>query len=185
MGTKAGTVIRKVRLKDGEEAILRCPRWEDVDGLMAFINELVEEEGINISVERKVTRDEELDWLARQLAEMERGEIVACVAEVDGRIVANSWIAKGKGVQSHVGTLGISVLKGFRNRGLGSTMVEALLKEAKAVGIKVVKLSVFASNPLAIHVYEKAGFRKVGCIPGAFYKWGRYIDEIIMVKELP
>lgn len=55
--------------------------------------------------------------------------------------------------------------------------------QAKKNGFEQIELGVFADNPRAIHVYEKAGFQKVGIQPRAFkLQDGSYVDEIEMVK---
>jgi len=81
---KVGTLIRGFKAKDGRDVILRAPRWTDLDDMLDFINSLVEE-GAEINVDTKKTRDEEVDWLARLLSSVEKGRQVAIVAEVDGR----------------------------------------------------------------------------------------------------
>ena len=40
------------------------------------------------------------------------------------------------------------------------------------------------SNERVIYVYRKVGFKETGRVPKYFYKDGRYIDQIIMTKEL-
>ena len=59
---KAGQVFRRFTAKDGRGVILRAPRWEDLDDLLDFINSLVDE-GVDISRDKKVTREEEANWL--------------------------------------------------------------------------------------------------------------------------
>jgi RimJ/RimL family protein N-acetyltransferase len=181
---KAGALLREVTLRDGTAAWLRGPRWEDVDGLLSFINSLVEEDYIEIAVDTKKTREEELDWLSRQLVQIEKGEGVMCLAEVDGRVAGNTEITRRRGIEAHVGVLGISVHRDFRDRGLGTALLETVLDEARSLGLRIVWLTVFATNDRARHVYEKVGFREVGRIPQALFKYERYIDEILMAVEL-
>jgi len=38
---KGGQIIQTFTLKDGRKAIVRTPRWDDLDDLMDFINSLV------------------------------------------------------------------------------------------------------------------------------------------------
>lgn len=51
---------------------LEDPRWEDLDNFLEPINSLVEEEA---------------DWLARFLTNIEKGRTIGVVAEVDGKLV--------------------------------------------------------------------------------------------------
>lgn len=85
----------------------------------------------------------------------------------------------------HRAYMGISIQKQYCNMGLGSTMIEYAVKQAKANGFEQLELGVFEDNAEAIHLYEKFGFQKYGIQPRAFkLKDGTYRDELIMVKIL-
>jgi RimJ/RimL family protein N-acetyltransferase len=180
---RTGEVLHRFTAKDAREVILRTPRWEDLDDLTEFINSLVDE-GVDIATDQKVTREQEADWLGRRLAILEKGEQFSLVAEVDGRVVANSEITKRGGYSKHVGGLGIGIEKGYRDIGTGTEMLKTLLSEAKKMGLKIVFLNVFSTNKRAIHVYEKVGFKQTGRRPKFFFKNGKYIDDVIMAKEI-
>ena len=98
---KVGLILRKFRAKDGREIVLRTPQWEDLDDLTEFINSLVEE-GADIVRDKKATREGEAEWLWQRLAELENDKAFHMVAEVDGKVVANSEIGKREGFSSHV-----------------------------------------------------------------------------------
>jgi RimJ/RimL family protein N-acetyltransferase len=180
---KSGEILHRFTAKDGREVILRTPRWEDLDDLMEYINSLVDE-GAEIARDRKVTREEEADWLGRRLALLEKGEEFSLVAEVDGKVVANSEVTKQGGYSRHVGGIGIGIMKGYRDVGIGTEMLKTLIAQAHRMGLTVLTLSVFSTNKRAIHVYEKVGFKETGRIPKFFYKNGKYIDRLIMTKEI-
>ena len=76
------------------------------------------------------------------------------------------------------------VKKDYRDKGIGEFMIRQALKYAHQEGIKIVKLSVFANNNRAIHLYKKLGFKKVGLLNGTLKDKGRYFDEIIMAKDI-
>lgn len=63
-------------------------------------------------------------------------------------------------------------------------MTKTALREALRSGVWLVELQVFASNEVAIHVYEKLGFRRVGVVPGKMLRNGRLLDEIHMYVDL-
>lgn len=106
------------------------------------------------------------------------------LAEVDGKVIASSEIARRSGYEEHVGTLGIVIKKGFRDLGIGTEIMNALIEQGQAWRLKVLTLSLFASNKRAFHVYEKVGFIETGRVPKKFFRSGMYIDEIIMTKLL-
>ena len=180
---KAGKIIRSFSAKDGRRVVLRTPKWEDLDDLLGLINSLVEE-GAEIIRNEKVSREEEIDWLSKTLASLEKDEVFFLVAEVDGKVIASSDIHPLRGFERHVGVLGIIIKNGFRDVGIGTEMMKVLVEQAYKMGLKVLTLTVFATNKRAIHVYEKVGFVQTGVIPKKHFKGGRYIDEIIMTKLL-
>jgi len=180
---KTGKIIRRFTAKDGREVILRTPRWEDLDDLTEFINSLVEE-GADIDKDQKVTKEQEAEWLRRRLADLENDKVFCLVAEIDGKVVANSEITKRGGYSRHVGEVGIAIRKGYRDIGIGTEMLKALIAQAEEMGLKILTLSVFSTNARAIHVYRKVGFKETGRIPKNIYKDGKYIDKIIMTREI-
>jgi putative acetyltransferase len=107
------------------------------------------------------------------------------VAVVNGKVVGNSELArKTSGYDRHVGSLGIVIRNGYRGLGIGTEMMKALVEQARAVNLKLLTLSVYATNQHAHHVYQNAGFVEAGRIPKKFFKDGQFIDEIVMVKVL-
>jgi hypothetical protein len=69
---KAGEIVKTFNARDGRRVVLRFPMWEDLDDLLELINSLVEE-GADILRTEKVSREEEIDWLSKALASIEKG----------------------------------------------------------------------------------------------------------------
>jgi len=180
---KAGTVIRSFTVKDGKKVILRAPKWEDLDDLLQLINSLVDERADIFRVE-KASRMEEIDWLSRVLASLEKDEVFFLVAEVDGRVIASSDLRPQRGYEKHVGVIGIVIKNGFRDAGIGTEIMRTLVEQGGKMGLKVLTLSAFGTNKRAIHVYEKVGFVETGRIPKKHFRDDQYIDEVIMTKLL-
>jgi RimJ/RimL family protein N-acetyltransferase len=176
-----GKVFRKFSARDGREVILRTPRWEDLDDLMELINSLVDEKA-EIARTDKVTREDEVEWLPKVLARLEKDELFFLVAEVNGKVVASSDIDILTGNEKHVGVLGIVLKSGFRDLGIGTEIMKTLVEQAMALGLKVLTLQAFATNNRAVHVYEKVGFVQTGRVPKKHFKDGQYVDEVIMTK---
>jgi len=178
-----GIASQQFIAKDGRVVLLRSPRWEDLDDLLAFINSLVEE-GAEILTSQPVTRDAEAEWLGRQLADVAKGEVVWLVAEVDGAVVASADLKMGRGYSRHVGAIGVGVKRGYRDVGVGTALLNALISPAKTMDLELLTLTVFSSNTRAIHVYGRVGFQETGRIPHGLFKDGTYRDHVIMTKPL-
>jgi RimJ/RimL family protein N-acetyltransferase len=164
-------------------------KWEDLDDCVTFINDLVGEKdsepNLGIVADRKQTREEEAKWLANQITGIEGGSIISVVAEAGGRLAGNSSVTRGsyKDTKRH-GYLGIAISKKHRDRGIGLEMMRSLIKESRKAGLKTIELEVFANNPRAIHVYERIGFKEAGRIPKKMLRSGKFIDSIVMARQL-
>lgn len=175
--------FRAFAAKDGRKVILRSVRWEDLEGLIEFIDSLADE-GADILRTERVTREEEAEWLGRRLARIDKGELIDAVAEVDGKVVANSEVQKRAGMMSHIGDFGIGIKSGYRGIGIGTEIMRTLMEESKNAGLRILVLDHFATNKPARALYEKMGFKEEGRIPKGICKNGKYIDLIRMVREL-
>ena len=186
---KTGRIYKRFKATNSENVTLRSLKWEDLDNCVFFVNDLVSEKNtepnLGVMVDTKQTREEEAEWLANQLMGIESGKIISVVADVRGRIVGNSSVTRGsyRDTKRH-GGLGIAVSKKFRDIGIGVEMMRTLLKESRRAGLKTLELEVFANNRRAIHVYEKTGFRQSGRIPKKMLRNGKFIDSIVMTREL-
>jgi hypothetical protein len=106
---RAGKVIHMFSASDGRKAVLRALRWEDLGDLLEMINSLVEERA-NIALDQKFSREMEIDWLSRALSRQERNEVLYVIAEVEGKVVANSEISRRPNAcECHVGVIGIAI----------------------------------------------------------------------------
>jgi len=165
--------------------IYREPRKSDLDGMLAFINELAGEDTYIMT--GRQTRPKEKKWLDGQLKAMRKRNAAMAVAEGGGRIVGVCGINRRSEYPRarHAATLGVSVLKAFRGKGIGEGLMRrAMALAKKRLGAKLLTLSVFANNPIAPRLYRKMGFRQFGRCPGMFSFRGKYVDEIYMYCRL-
>lgn len=100
------------------------------------------------------------------------------VAEKDGHVVGGCGVlmAAGEGNITNV-----VVDKKFRGQGIGTRMLQYLIKEGEKNGLCAFTLEVRVSNAQAIHVYEKLGFFSEGIRPNFYEK--PIEDAMIMWKR--
>ena len=87
----------------------------------------------------------------------------ALIAEVDGNIVGAIWarIMNDYGhIDKNTPSLAMSVLKGYREMGIGTSLLTQMLSTEKAAGYAKLSLSVQKDN-YAVRMYKKAGFNTV------------------------
>jgi len=71
-------------------------------------------------------------------------------------------VACGLGVQDelYIGLFDIVVAKEHRNQGVGSLLIQHILKMGKIFGAQKAYLQVMLNNPAALSLYQKLGFRE-------------------------
>ena len=85
------------------------------------------------------------------------------VAEVDGKIVGAVWVRVMDDyghVDDRTPSLAISLLKNYRNQGIGTQLLERMLELLRRKGYLRVSLSVQKAN-YALRMYQKAGFEEI------------------------
>jgi L-amino acid N-acyltransferase YncA len=68
-----------------------------------------------------------------------------------------------------------------RKRGVGSALLGPLLKRCEALGVRqVVAVIGDSGNVGSIRLHAKHGFRQAGTVAGAGFKFGRWVDIVLM-----
>ncbi|HJY30977.1 MAG TPA: GNAT family N-acetyltransferase [Pyrinomonadaceae bacterium] len=105
------------------------------------------------------TNDQKLGFLRMQFLVRERSQ-----PRVDDRIILLNGQAIGRMLvdrsEAAIVLRDIAVLTEYRNAGVGSRLIQDLIKEAAAAG-KPIQLHVIASSP-AVRLYERLGFCRTG-----------------------
>jgi ribosomal protein S18 acetylase RimI-like enzyme len=85
---------------------------------------------------------------------------------------------------AHRGSLGMGILPGYRNQGLGQKLLAKALERAKVFGLEKVELNVYTSNVNAVKLYRKMGFKEEGLIKKYRKLDSRYFDCLVMAIDL-
>ena len=102
----------------------------------------------------------------------------ALVAEAGGRVVGACWVRTTDEyghIDGSTPSFSISLLPGFRGRGIGTELMRKMLAKLEDAGYARASLSVQKENP-AVHLYERLGFKIVGN--------GADASEWLMVRAL-
>ena len=158
----------------------------NVKRLQDFINFLIEE-GAQILFNRKFSIKEERNWIEKQLKRIRNYKTVLLIAEDNDKIVGTIGINLKIGRQSHIGEFGITIIKGHRGVGLGSYLIDKIIKLAKKElkpRPKFIRLNIFSTNKPAIELYKKFGFKIAAKIPKQFEFKRKLVNELIMLREI-
>lgn len=89
-------------------------------------------------------------------------------------------IRRKRDVFNHTGALGMGILKPHRGKGIGSLMMEEVIRQAKAKGLEKICLEVYGHNTNARALYKKFGFTEEGIKKREVRIEGKYFDNIVM-----
>ena len=71
-----------------------------------------------------------------------------------------------------------------QGKGIGRTLMKALINEARTLGKHVMVAGIEAQNQASIHLHETLGFVTTGQMPQVGTKFGRWLDLIFMQLQL-
>lgn len=115
-------------------------------------------------------------------------EKTSFVAAADATILGSYYLRPNQpGGGAHVCNCGFITATVAQGQGVARAMLDHALSGATAAGYRAMQFNfVVASNTRAIATWERAGFRIVGRLPGAFAHPTRgYVDALVMWIDLP
>jgi L-amino acid N-acyltransferase YncA len=109
------------------------------------------------------------------------------VAEQNGEIIGTFYLkANQPDLGSHIVNAGYMVSSKARGQGLGYTMGEFSIAEAKRLGFRAMQFNiVIKTNEGAVRLWQKLGFSIIGEIPDAFqHSRLGFVNAYIMYQSL-
>lgn len=176
---------RTYPLKDGRTVLIRRAVEDDARALHDSAYQ-VALEGIYIGWEGGPFEEEKRRQRLREHLEPRHCFLAA---EADGKVVGALSATPGHFGQKdvHVCHIGMWVAPGFREIGIGSALMDAILAWAREEGFEKIALEVFSTNTRALNLYKKFGFAIEGVLKRAYKLRGEYADSVQMglfLKEM-
>ena len=159
---------------------IRSARLEDAAAIAEIYNEAV--------LNSVATFDTEPRTEERQRQRLEEGDgahpvLVAC----EGSCVA-AWASlsrwSDKGGYDSSAEISLYVRKGCRGRGIGKKLTEAVLRRGREEGLHLVIARIAAPGAASVHILQCLGFERTGVLEEAGRKFGRWLNVILMQKNL-
>lgn len=177
------TVVKFI-CQNGQEVTLRPAVPEDAHQIIDTINSVAQERSYILTDKFKKSEIEEREYIANLNTEKN----LLLVAEVDGQVIGGLGAHQASGGRhfktAHVCEIGLHLIKPYRERGIGSKMLEYAIEWAKAKGYKKLDACIFTSNKRSLNLFRKFGFVVEGKRMKQFRIGNEYIDEVIMGKIL-
>lgn len=70
-----------------------------------------------------------------------------------------------------------------RGMGVGAILLDALISRTAELGIRQMIAVIGGANPASVALHEKAGFKHTGRMPATGFKFGKWVDTVLM--QLP
>jgi L-amino acid N-acyltransferase YncA len=153
---------QSLKLKDGNQVVVKPLEGGDAPALLEFYRTLPEEDRLYLRDD--VTKPE---WLERFVAHVKHNEVVSLIAERGGKVVGEASLYRAlHGWTAHVGEIRVTVEPRLRRSGLGTALARDLVKVAIGLGVEKMIVQMVESQQSARRLFEKLGFRQEAVLRG-------------------
>ena len=164
------TTIRPATRQD-MDAITAIYAHEVVNGTATF--ELIAPDVEDMTRRWQAVRQMDLPWLVA-----DRGE---------GAIgYANAAPFRPRAAYRYAVEISIYIHADARGAGVGQTLLTALVEEVRRLNLRhlIAAISDSATSEASIRLHERNGFRQVGCYHQVGWKFERWLDVVLLQRDL-
>ncbi len=125
--------------------------------------------------------------MTRRMSKLLDGGFPYLVAEADGTVVGYAYAGLYRERPAYRFTLedSIYIAPAAQGRGIGSALLPALIEESTARGFRQMIAVIGDSEQAAsIALHTRTGFYYVGTFPHVGFKFGRWLDTVLMQRAL-
>lgn len=158
--------------------LVRNAEIKDIEAIRGIYNEAIVNSTATFDTEEKSYEDR-LEWFKGY---NEKHPLL--VVEIDG--IARAWGAlkpySDRKAYDNTCEISLYIHKDFRGRGLGSLLMEELIKRAEINKIHVIISRVAGANEASKNIHKKFGFILAGVVKEVGFKFDKYIDIYMYQK---
>src|SRR6202790_2975998 len=129
----------------------------------------------------------DLAEMTRRFGVLTDGGFPYFVAVLDGRVVASAYAGASRPRPAYRFTVENSVYldPAIHRRGIGLQLLQRLIAECEARGYRqMIAVIGDSANAGSIGVHARTGFQMVGTHPNVGFKFGRWLDTVMMQRAL-
>lgn len=166
---------------DTSTPLIREATHQDIESITSIYNDAI----LNTNAvyrEEPTTIEERMNWML----EKEQSDLPILVAIIDNQIAGFASYGPFRPWPGFRYTAEHMVYTHpqYRGRGVGKTLISALIEKAKHQHLKILIGGIDASNETSIRLHEKLGFKKTGHLYQVGFKFGKTLDLVFMQLTL-
>jgi len=166
----------------GEAPLLRDAVAEDLEAMRAIYAEQV----LTGTASFELVPPEAAEFARRWAAVRDAG-LPWTVAELAGSVAGYAYAGPYRPRPAYRFTVedSVYVAPAFQGRGLGRALLAATIERATAAGCRqMVAVVGDSGNRGSVALHEALGFRRVGTFQNVGFKFGRWLDTVLLQREL-
>ena len=157
---------------------IRRARLEDLPVITEIYNDAIIKTVATFDTKPK-SIEEQKEWFEKH---GERYPIL--VAEMNNKVVGwaslTAW--SDRCAYSDTAEISLYIEEGYRGKGIGKKLTEAILREGKAAGLHTIIARIREGNDQSIHILETYGFNHIGIMKEVGRKFGKLLDVYLLQK---
>ena len=125
--------------------------------------------------------------MTARFAALEAARLPYLVVELEGRIAGYAYASpyRPRAAYRHTVEDSVYVARFARRQGVGRALLDAVIERATARGLRqMVAIIGDSAHVASIDLHARAGFRLMGTLENVGWKFGRWLDTVIMQRGL-
>jgi phosphinothricin acetyltransferase len=126
------------------------------------------------------------DMAARRRDIIARG-LPHLVAGIDGLVLGYAYAGPYRTRSAYRFTLenSVYIAQDAIGRGIGRRLLDAIIERCTELGYRqMIAVIGDSQHRASIGLHERAGFRRIGTLPSVGFKFGRWVDSVLMQRSL-
>jgi len=156
--------------------LIRPATLQDQPGILTIYNESVLNSTATFDTDPR-TPEKQVEWFNRHKANHP-----VLVAEENGQIAGWASLSPWSDRCAYDSTVEVSVYLApeHRGKGLGFQLLQLVTEAGRKAGNHTVISRISSDNLASIRIHEKAGYSMVGTMKEVGFKFGRFLDVVMM-----
>ncbi|WP_408009191.1 GNAT family N-acetyltransferase [Pseudalkalibacillus sp. A8] len=152
--------------------LIRDAKIYDLPSILEIYNDAIRNLAATFDLEEQ-TLDDRKVWFQKY-----GGKYPLIVAELDGSIVGYCCLNpfRDKPAYAHTTELSVYISSKHQGFGIGTSLMEEILKRATQLGYHTVIGGIGGDNEPSVKLHERFGFEYVGCFKEVGFKFGKWQD---------